>query len=104
MKINLKFLLLFVLNFLVTQNIFALKITEIMFNPTGSDTNREWVEVFNDTSSVINFAGYKFNEANVDHRIAEVGSSSSGWESSAIFPASLCAKTRVGFSPGAKNR
>lgn len=73
MKKFFTFLFFLFLQMISLQDISALKITEIMFNPTGSDANREWVEVFNDTSGVINFADYKFNEANVDHRIAEVG-------------------------------
>lgn len=47
----------------------ALKITEVQFDPSGTDTDREWAEVLNDGASVIDFSKYKFFEANVNHSI-----------------------------------
>ncbi|MEK7812161.1 MAG: lamin tail domain-containing protein, partial [Candidatus Desantisbacteria bacterium] len=36
-------------------------INEIMYNPDGNDTNREWVEVYNDSETdSINLSGWKF--------------------------------------------
>lgn len=47
----------------------ALQITEIHFDPPGSDTDREWIEVFNGTPSQIDLTEIKFFEANVNHGI-----------------------------------
>lgn len=35
--------------FLIPQIVSALTITELMYNPEGSDSNREWVEIHNDS-------------------------------------------------------
>jgi hypothetical protein len=40
-----------------------------MYDPDGSDTDREWLEVFNETSAQINLTEYKFFEANTNHGI-----------------------------------
>lgn len=48
---------------------FALQISEIQFDPSGSDTGREWVEVFNDANSSIDLTQYKFYEENTNHGI-----------------------------------
>lgn len=62
--------LLFATFFLITTNqVLALKLTEVQFDPSGSDTDREWVEVYNDTANVIDFSKYKFFEANTNHSI-----------------------------------
>lgn len=47
----------------------ALQISEIHFDPDGSDTDREWIEVYNDGLSVIDLTEVKFFEANVNHGI-----------------------------------
>jgi hypothetical protein len=64
MKINLKFLLLFVLNFLITQNIFALKISEIYFHPDTS-IKGEWIEIYNDENKDVDLSGYSLYEGDV---------------------------------------
>jgi len=43
-----------------------------MYDPSGSDTNREWIELYNDTGTPINFAGWKFFEANINHGISSI--------------------------------
>lgn len=48
---------------------FALVISEVQFDPSGSDTDREWVEIFNDTNSVLDLTTYKFFENNTNHAI-----------------------------------
>jgi hypothetical protein len=45
----------------------ALVISEIMYDPAGSDTGYEWIEVYNDSSSDIDLSKYKFFESNVNH-------------------------------------
>ena len=39
-----------------------LVITEIMYDLEGSDTKREWIEVYNDGGSSINIADWRFND------------------------------------------
>ncbi len=57
------------------------EITEIMYDPSGSDTNREWIEVHN-IGGDIDFTKWKFFEANVNHSLA---SSSSAMLSSGSY-------------------
>ena len=51
------------------QTCSALIISEIQFDPAGTDTDREWIEIFNDTSSTIDLTTYKFFENNTNHGI-----------------------------------
>jgi len=46
-----------------------LKITEVMYDPEGSDTKREWIEVFNAGSEAIDLTKYYLLENNVYHKI-----------------------------------
>jgi len=39
-----------------------IKITEIMYNPEGDDTGREWIEIFNNSADTIDLTGWKFND------------------------------------------
>jgi hypothetical protein len=59
-----KLILIFL--FLSFQFVFALTITEIMYNPEGDDTSREWIEVFNNSSETINILsgknGWRIND------------------------------------------
>ena len=47
----------------------ALQISEIMYDPAGSDTGNEWIELYNDTASDINLTTYKLFENNTNHGI-----------------------------------
>jgi hypothetical protein len=70
---------IFIFIIIVTMSKFsdALQITEIMFNPSGSDTGREWIELrINEnhtgeigTGRCINLTSYKLFEAGVNHNI-----------------------------------
>lgn len=40
----------------------ALMITEVMYDVEGTDTDREWVEIFNDTEDTIDLSQYRFND------------------------------------------
>ena len=51
------------------------RITEIMYDPEGSDTKREWIEVFNEGSSAVDLNTYFFFEGNVFHKLVAQGSS-----------------------------
>jgi hypothetical protein len=59
-----KLILIFL--FLSFQFVFALTITEIMYNPEGNDSGREWIEVFNNSSETINIlsgkSGWRIND------------------------------------------
>lgn len=46
-------------------------ISEIMYDPDGSDTNREWVEVYNDGASSVDMTSWKFVEADTNHGLTE---------------------------------
>ncbi len=49
---------------------YALSITEIMFNPQGSDTGREWIELtLNETDGCINISEYTLFEENTNHKL-----------------------------------
>jgi len=51
------------------------KITEIMYDPAGSDTKREWVEVFNAGTTSVDLSTYFLFEAKVYHKlVAQAGS------------------------------
>lgn len=45
----------------------AIRINEIMYDLNGSDTGREWVEVYNDGSESLNLSAWKFYEAETKH-------------------------------------
>lgn len=54
-------------------------ITEIMFDPSGGDANREWVEIQNSSSASVDISGYIFQSDGPEsshHSLAPVGSSS----------------------------
>ena len=52
------FLLCFVPSIAFGQIIF----TEIMYDLEGSDTDREWVEIFNNGSESVDITGWKFSD------------------------------------------
>lgn len=59
---------LFVL-FAYPDLIFAMKINEIMYDVPGTDSGREWVEIFNDTNTDIDFSSWKLLENAVNHSV-----------------------------------
>lgn len=62
-------LLFYVSTFSVSAQV---QITEVMYDPAGSDTGREWVEIQNASGSTIDFTTWKFFEANVNHGIDQI--------------------------------
>ncbi len=48
------------------------KINEIMYNPPGTDTDLEWIELYNNDTTAINITGWKFYEADTNHRLTLV--------------------------------
>ncbi len=49
-------------------------ITEIMFDVEGTDTGREWIEVYNDGNETVDLSAWKLFEGNVAHKLTPVGS------------------------------
>lgn len=47
----------------------AVQITEVMYDVSGADTGREWVEVTNTGSAALDVSGFKFFEANTNHAL-----------------------------------
>ncbi len=66
-----KFVRLFFLTFLFVPAFASAQvaITEIMYDLSGSDTGREWVEIRNSGSEPIDFSKLKFFEANTNHAL-----------------------------------
>ncbi|MEA3515218.1 MAG: lamin tail domain-containing protein [Nanoarchaeota archaeon] len=62
---------IFLLIFLATDSS-ALQITEIMFNPDGSDSGREWIEIYNNNSKEINLSGMTFYESETNHKTESI--------------------------------
>ncbi len=66
-----KIYLHFFFSFLIVQSAFALQVSEIQYDPAGADTDREWLEIYNDSSTTIKLTDYKFFEANTNHTISK---------------------------------
>ncbi len=70
------FFLTIILNLFFIFNISntrALIISEIMYDPVGSDTGREWVEIYNEESSAVNVSNYKLSEYNANENAKNHG-------------------------------
>ena len=64
-----KFLLILALLFLPFTTFAQVEITEIMYDLEGSDSNREWIEIFNNSSSTVDLTGWKLFEAETNHKL-----------------------------------
>ncbi len=62
---------------MVASQVNALSISEIMHDPQGTDSGREWVEIYNDTPSAVTLTSYKFFESGVNHGITVYSGASS---------------------------
>lgn len=51
------------------QGVSAMRINEIMYNPTGTDADHEWVEVYNDGQSIVDLASWRLQENGVNHQL-----------------------------------
>lgn len=56
--------------FLPVSSFAQVVITEVMYDLPGSDTGREWIEVYNTGETAVDLSVYKFFEANTNHKIA----------------------------------
>ncbi len=54
----------------------SVQITEIMYDVSGSDTGREWIEITNTGTSAVDVSGFKFFEANTNHSLTLTAGSS----------------------------
>jgi hypothetical protein len=54
---------------MMVSNVQALSISEIMYDPQGTDSGREWVEIYNDTPNAVILTSYKLFEGGVNHSI-----------------------------------
>ncbi len=68
-----KVLLFLIFSILFIKPILSVSITEIMYNPKGSDTNREWIEIY---ANCENITKYKLYEAETNHNLNLVNGSS----------------------------
>ena len=48
---------------------YSISINEILYNPNGTDTGHEWVEIYNNDSDTYNLTGWKLNTNNVDQTL-----------------------------------
>ena len=55
--------------FLIAKSANAIVINEIMYDPSGTDGDREWIELYNNEAIDINITGWRFYEAGTDHTL-----------------------------------
>jgi hypothetical protein len=75
----------------------SVSITEIMYNPEGSDTGREWVEIYNAGSAAIDLTDWKFFEADTNHEITHYSGSATVASGAYAVIASDPAKFKIDF-------
>lgn len=63
---NISFVLL-LLVLIIPNSSYAMKISEIMYDPPGTDSGREWIEIYNDSSISVDLSDWKFLENSVNH-------------------------------------
>lgn len=47
-------------------------INEIMYDPEGTDTGREWIEIYNDSTTDVDLAAMRLNENGVNHTMKPI--------------------------------
>lgn len=52
---------------LLTPAAFSLSINEVMYNPNGTDTGNEWIEIYNNDAETYNLTGWVLNTGGVNH-------------------------------------
>ena len=67
------------------------KITEVMYDPKGSDTGQEWVELYNPDASAVTMVagskGWKFNDGSNHLLVDPAAASNGGGRGSLTIPA-----------------
>lgn len=61
--------ILFLSIFIPVSNVSALEITEIMYDIKGTDSGREWIEIYNNSDSSKKITEHKLIENDVSHKI-----------------------------------
>lgn len=62
--------LLAVLFLMLFANVaYAIVISEVMHNPLGADSGKEWIEIYNNDNETYNLTGWKLNTDNTDHAL-----------------------------------
>ena len=51
-------------------------INEIMYDLSGTDTGKEWVEIYNNGSDSVDISTYKFSEATTNHALKSINGTS----------------------------
>ena len=62
-------LYLLIIFLVLAAPVFSLQINEIMYNPNGTDTDHEWVEIYNNDTDTYNITGWKFRTGSTDHAL-----------------------------------
>lgn len=73
MTYYLRFLLLTLITFIPLGTSAQLEIREIMYDHEGSDTDREWIEIYNTGSTSVNVTQWFFKENDINHGINTEG-------------------------------
>lgn len=72
--------------FSASQASAAVVISEIMYDPSGTDTKHEWIEVCNTGGSAVDIGQYKLNESGTNHGFTSVkGGTSLGAQGCAVL-------------------
>ena len=50
----------------------SVRVTDALYNPTGADSGREWIQITNTGTEPVNLAGYKLFEGGVNHKLTVV--------------------------------
>ncbi len=58
--------------FLIAKSAGAIVINEIMYDPSGTDGDREWIELYNNEANDIDLTGWKFYENSENHGLSLV--------------------------------
>ncbi len=71
---GINFLLFVAFIFLPAISFASIEITEIMYDLEGSDSKREWVEIYNSGAEQVDLTGWKLYENETNHKLTEQGS------------------------------
>lgn len=63
----LRFFIVLIFCITAAPSAYAMMITEIYYDPEGTDAGHEWIEIYNDSNESIDITGWKLFEANVNH-------------------------------------
>src|SRR3989344_6229310 len=60
---------LFILVILPHVSSAQVQINEVMYDLSGTDTDREWIEIYNSGSGTVDLSSWKFFEGNTNHAL-----------------------------------